>query len=250
MVEVRIRFDTHTHTLASTHAYSTFTENATYAAKVGMDGFAVTDHAPALPDAPHEWHFRNLKNIPRDMYGQKILIGVELNILDNDGNIDLPEDILETLDVVNASIHQPAYGSNDINDHTGAYEGVINNPYVDIICHSGSHIYTYDYEYIIKLARDKGKLMEINNHSFFVRKHSIENCRKIALLCKKYGTGIVVSSDAHYCTDIGDYRKAIEMLNEIDFPEELVMNRTYDVFKEYMESVRGKKMMRWTLDSI
>lgn len=161
---MRIKFDTHTHTLASTHAYSTFYENATYSAKVGMDGFAMTDHAPAMGDAPHPWHFANLKNIPRDVFGQKILVGVELNILDLDGNVDLDVDILKKLDVVNASIHGGGiYKDETAKDHTAAYESVVLNPHIDIICHSGTARYPYDYEYIIKLAKENNKLIEINS---------------------------------------------------------------------------------------
>ncbi|MBQ6530365.1 MAG: PHP domain-containing protein, partial [Clostridia bacterium] len=44
---MKILFDTHTHTLASTHAYSTVMENAKYASEIGMEAIAVTDHAPA-----------------------------------------------------------------------------------------------------------------------------------------------------------------------------------------------------------
>lgn len=245
---LEIKFDTHTHTIASTHAYSTFYENAVYAAKAGMDGFVITDHAPAMDDAPHPWHFANLKNIPREVMGQKILVGAELNILDLEGNVDLDEGILKKLDVVNASIHGGGiYRDETAKDHTSAYEAIVTNPLIDIICHSGTARYPYDYEYIIKLAKENNKLMEINNHSFFVRKSSIDNCRKIAELCKKHEVGIVVSSDAHVFTDIGDYKYALGLLEEVNFPEELVMNTTYDKFADFLRNARGKEPMSWTL---
>lgn len=246
---MKIKFDTHTHTIASAHAYSTVIENATFAAKLGMEGIAVTDHAPAMEDAPHPWHFANLKNLPRELFGQKILVGAELNILDMQGNVDLGDDILEKLDVVNASIHAPVYKDTGKEDHTSAYEAVVTNPLIDIICHSGSPAFKYDYEYIVKLAKKHNKLMEINNHTFFVRKPSIPNCRKIAELCKKHEVGIVVSSDAHFAMDIGDYAHALNMLREIDFPEEFVMNTSYDKFRDFMENERGKKMGAWVLQA-
>lgn len=246
---MRIKFDTHTHTLASTHAYSTFSENASFAAKIGMDGFAVTDHAPALVDSPHEWHFRNLKNLPRELFGQKILVGAELNILNADGQVDLDDDLIAKLDVANASIHAQSYSGKGVVDNTSAYEAVVKNPGIDIICHSGSPSYEYDYEYIIKLAGQYNKLIEINNHSFFVRQENGANCKKIAELCKKYGTGITVSSDAHFYTDIGDYRRALHMLDEIDFPEELIMNTTYEKFSRFLKEARGKEPGSWTLDN-
>ena len=76
--------------------------------------------------------------------------------------------------------------------------------------------------------------MEINNHSFYVRKSSIENCRRIAEICKEKEVGIVVSSDAHFSTDIGEYSHALNMLKEISFPEKLIMNRNLDAYKEYV----------------
>lgn len=239
---MRIKFDTHTHTLASSHAYSTVSENASFAAKIGMEGFAVTEHAPAMPGAPHQWFFNNLKNLPRELYGQKIMTGAEVNILDLNGKLDLDDAILERLDVVNASIHYPVYRDNGAEDHTSAYEAMVMNPYVDILCHSGSPSFSYDYEYIVKLANKHNKLIEINNHSFAVRRSSIPNCKMLAELCKKHGTGIVVSSDAHFFTDIGNYTYALELLNEISFPEELVMNTSYTKFEQYLTGIRGKTL--------
>jgi len=242
---ISIKVDTHTHTLASSHAYCTVTENARYASETGMEAIAITDHAPALGDAPHIWHFHNLKNIPRDLCGVRILYGVELNILDLEGNVDGDDMPLDMMDVVNASIHWPSFRDGPGHDCTGAYENIVKNPLIDVICHSGNPDFTYDYDKIVKLAGEYNKLIEINNHSFMVRKSSIPNCKKIAEACKKYGTGIVVTSDAHFFTDIGEYGAALDLLREIDFPEELVMNRSLDVFEKFMS--QRKELYRWKM---
>lgn len=244
---MKILFDTHTHTCASAHAYSTVMETAKYAADMGMEAIAVTDHAPAIPDGVHLWHFLNLKAIPREIYGVKILYGAEVNIVDLDGNIDLEYDILKKLDVVNASIHKPCYRDYGAKDNTSAYLSVVNNPLIDVICHSGAPDLEYDYEKIIDLAKKNHKLIEINNHSFYVRKASIPNCRKIAQLCKEKEVGIVVSSDAHIAFDIGDYTKALDMLREISFPEKLIMNRDLSSFEKFM-SEKGKKLFSWSME--
>lgn len=240
---MRVKVDTHTHTLASSHAYCTVMENARYASEIGMEAVAVTDHAPQLPDAPHVWHFRNLKNIPRELYGVKILYGIELNVLDLEGNVDSDGIPLDHMDVVNASIHSPSFKDGPGHDCTQAYENLIRNQHIDIICHSGNPDYAYDYEKIAKMAAEYHKLIEINNHSFAVRRSSIPNCKTIAEMCKKYGTGIVVTSDAHFCTDIGNYSHAFEMLDEIDFPQELVMNSDLDRFERFMS--QRKKLYSW-----
>lgn len=241
---MNILLDTHTHTIASTHAYSTVLEMAAQAKKKGLEAIAITDHAPAIPDGAHPWHFLNLKAVPREIDGVKILYGAEVNILDLDGNIDLDDDILKKLDVVNASIHRPCYKNVGEKDHTSAYLKIVKHPYIDIICHSGSPDFAYDYERIIDLAKGNNKLIEINNHSFFVRKTSIPNCRKISELCKEKGVGIVVSSDAHISFELGDYSHALDMLKEISFPEKLIMNRSLNAFEEFMNS-KGKKLFQW-----
>ncbi len=245
---MEIKFDTHTHTVATEHAFSTFYENAMFAKEKGLDGFAITDHCPAMIDAPRRPYFKNLRVIPRDFQGLKILIGAEVNICNLDGEVDLEEDILKNLDVVNASIHS-LYRNNGASDNTSAYEAVVLNPYVDIISHSGYPQYPYDYEYIVKLAKEHNKLIEINNHTFRARSSSVPNCRKIAELCKKHGTGIVVASDAHIFLDVGNVSYALAMLDEIGFPEELVMNTTYEKFANHLEYRRGKKPRRWAFEN-
>ncbi|MCX7714674.1 MAG: phosphatase [Clostridia bacterium] len=232
---MNILVDTHCHTIASTHAYSTVKELAEEAEKKGMEAIAITDHAVEIPDAPHMWHFENLKTIPRKIGNVKILYGVEANILDLDGAIDMPDYILKRLDIVIASIHTPVYRDVGSDDHTSAYLGVLDNPYVDILGHTGSPNLMYDHEAVLTKAKRLHKLIEINAHSFIARKSNIENCRKIALKCKELGVGIVVNSDAHICFDVGEFGSAKQMLSEIDFPEELVMNTTLDKLQNYLK---------------
>ena len=46
---MRFTLDTHTHTIASGHAYNTIDEMAVYAAGHGVTHLAITDHAPKMP---------------------------------------------------------------------------------------------------------------------------------------------------------------------------------------------------------
>ncbi len=232
---MNILADLHCHTLASTHAYSTVKELADMAAELGMEAIAITDHAPAIPDSPHLWHFDNLRNIPRTINGVKILYGAELNIVDDAGNTDLPDATLKKLDIVVASIHDVCFGgTKGRSDYADMYISVLENPYVDIIGHSGAHNYPYSHDDVVLKAKNEHKLIEINAHSFFARPSSISNCREIALACKKHGTGICVDSDAHICYDLGQYSPALDMLRELEFPEELIINRNLDSLRTYL----------------
>ena len=50
--------DLHTHTLASTHAYSSLTEMVRAASERGLYAIAITDHGKAMPGSPRDWYFR------------------------------------------------------------------------------------------------------------------------------------------------------------------------------------------------
>ena len=83
-----------------------------------------------------------------------------------------------------------------------------------------------DFEEIVKCAKENDVLIEINNSSFTTsRVGSYGNCTEIALLCKKYNAKLIINSDAHFCTLIGEFTEAIDMLESIDFPEELIINK-------------------------
>ena len=73
--------DTHAHSVASTHAYSTVEEYFRAASEKGLQLFSITDHGPEMPDSPHPWHFGNMRVLPRQRYGVAMLRGVEANIL-------------------------------------------------------------------------------------------------------------------------------------------------------------------------
>lgn len=55
---MNIRIDTHSHTLASGHAYNTLREMAAMAAEKGLEGLAVTEHAPEMPGSCQLYYFR------------------------------------------------------------------------------------------------------------------------------------------------------------------------------------------------
>lgn len=59
---------------------------------------------------------------------------------------------------------------------------------------------------------------------------------KIAKICKKVGAYIVVNSDAHFSTAVGNVDPALAMLAEIDFPQELIVNADTGRFKDYLRA--------------
>ena len=230
--------DTHCHTIASDHAYSTALENIRCGRENGMKCVAITDHAPGVTDSPHYWHFWNITHIPRIVEGVLVLRGAEVNIMDDKGTIDLDDTAISRLDWIIASFHAPACPPQDLAYHTRAYLNIAKTPCIDVIGHSGTELFRYDYEQGVKAFKEYGKIVEINNASFGLREGAKKNCAEIARLCKKYEVPVIVDSDAHFATKVGKVDPALEMLEEIDFPERLILNADEERFFGY---IKGKK---------
>ena len=177
---MRVEIDTHTHTLASGHAYNTMNEMAKAAADKGLKGLAITEHAPEMPGTCHLYYFQNLRNVPRKRFGIELLLGTELNIMNAEGKVDLSEDVLKTLDIAIASIHIPCFrDERTVENVTAAYENVMENPYVDIIGHPDDGRFPVDMKRLVSKAKKTGTLLEVNNSSLRpegFRENTKENC--------------------------------------------------------------------------
>ena len=97
---MRLIADTHAHTIASGHAYSSLKEMAYAASKNGLEVLSLTEHEPQMPGSCHEIYFRNFNVIPREMHGVKLLLGTELIIMNPDGDLYLSESLCRNLDIV------------------------------------------------------------------------------------------------------------------------------------------------------
>src|SRR5574344_436512 len=54
-------------------------------------------------------------------------------------------------------------------------------------------------------------------------------------LCKKYKARIVVNTDSHFSTAVGNAQDALAVLKDIDFPKELIVNGSEKRFKAYLK---------------
>ncbi|EYE88607.1 hydrolase [Fervidicella metallireducens AeB] len=236
--------DTHTHTIASGHAYSTLIENCFEASEKGIKLIAMTDHGPAMPGGPHIFHFGNLKVIPDIIHGVEVLKGAEVNILDFNGKIDLNEGRLRNLDIVVASLHDVCITPGSKKDNTNALIGAMKNKYVDIIAHPGNPAFEIDVKEVLKAAKEYNVLIEINNSSLgFSRPGSFENCTRIAEKAAELNNMITLGSDAHICYHVGEFQNALKMLESVGFNENYIINTDENRLKDYLKS-KGKLQER------
>jgi len=236
--------DIHNHTLASGHAYSTIQEYAVEAAKKELSLIAITDHAPAIPNATGEFYFYNFRELPGEINGVKIMMGVELNIMDKSGRVDLDEHVYKPLSPVLASFHYPCYkfSKEDMTEDersgeiTTAITNVMDNPFIHIIGHPGDRMYPFDIEAIVKKSLETKTLLEINDANLkvdgskFSRLGAHDKMRKILDVCKKMDCPVVLGSDAHFSHHTGNLQNSLELLKEADFPAELVANTSVEFF--------------------
>ncbi len=218
--------DLHTHTLVSNHAFNTITEMAAKAKSMNYKAIAVTDHACAMPDSPHIWYFYNLRRLPDVMEGIPVLKGIEANVMDINGTLDFESSELAKFDWVIASIHGDCLpGTLTVEQATQLWLNIAENPYVDMIGHSEQAKHIYDYDAVTKVFAQKNKVVELNGNSYAVRPDGVGNMQRLALACKKNGCKVALNTDAHsiYHLENG-VSHLYKMLEEIDFPEELIIN--------------------------
>lgn len=236
---MRVEIDTHTHTLASGHAYNTIREMAKAAKEKGLKALAITEHAPEMPGSCHLFYFTNLKVVPRKIEGIDILFGSELNIMDAEGHVDLPTSTIKGLDITIASMHPPCYkGEKTLEEVTRAYINIMEREDIDIIGHPDDGRFPVDYEALVKAGKRTGTLLEINNASLRpggYRANSRENALKMLEYCKKYEAMIVLGSDAHFDTAIAEYPYVNEVIEEAGFPVELIANTSYEKLQSLLK---------------
>lgn len=239
-----IRIDLHVHSVASGHAYSTVREIAEAAAARGLEAVALADHGPALPGGAHLFHFWNLRVIPRRMYGVVMLRSAEVNIVDGQGGLDLPDAALEKLDLVQAGFHPGCgYESGSVEENTGALLGALRHPLVDIIVHPGNPNYPVDPKRLVEAAAAEGKALEMNNASYvYTRAGSRENDLAIAREAAERGALLTVGSDAHIADFAGEFTHAIEIIEEAGVPPDAVVNRDLGSLRIFLER-RGKSLV-------
>lgn len=207
------------------------------AADKGLEILGITEHAPALPGACDSIYFRNLHVVPRQMYGVRLLMGVELNILDTTGRLDLDEKHYRCCDIRIAGIHALCWQGGTRTQNTDAMIAAIENPWTHIISHPGDGTAELDFEPIVRAAARTQTLLEINSSSLIplrgktaARPNNLELLR----LCRRLDVPVILGSDAHISFSIADYQYALPLLTESDFPDELVMNYYPHQALEYM----------------
>lgn len=231
--------DVHMHSIMSGHAFGTVRELAQAAAERGLSLIGVTEHGPGIPGTCDPIYFRNFVDAPRMLYGVEMLYGSEVNVLNN-GTVDLDRRHLECLDYAAAGIHGLCYENEGIVKNTDNVISCMENPKVKFITHPDANTYPIDYKALVQGAKQFHTALEMNNSSLRkpeLRPGCIENYHKMLPLCMEYGVPIIVNTDSHDPSQVGDFSRAKALLEVIGFDEELILNNDLQKLKTFLLSL-------------
>lgn len=238
--ESSILVDLHTHSISSGHGTTdTITDMIKAAAERKIQILGISEHGPATAGSVKSSYFRSLKLASHKRFGINVLYGVELNIINTAGDIDLEDNILSDLDYAFISIHPPTLTPYEHSNLTETYINAMNHPNIKFLGHIDDARFPVDFERLLAIAKEKGIYPEINNGSLMpnaYRKGGQENCRKILEICKRIELPILLSSDSHGAKNIGNMEYIYPLLEETNFPAHLIIN--YDT--EFLGKILGK----------
>ena len=228
--------DVHMHSIMSGHAFGTIRELAFEAANRNLQLIGVTEHAPGIPGTCDPLYFKNFCDAPRMLYGVQMLYGSELNILDG-GELSLGDRHMNCLDYAAAGIHGFCFKNAGREENTRSVIRTMAHPKIRFITHPDSDLHPLDYPTLVQAAKDHNVALEMNNSSLrkpSLRPNCIENYRTMLPLCEKYGVPIVINTDAHDPSVVGDFRLALGLLEEIGFDESLILNNDLEKLKTFL----------------
>ena len=187
--------DIHTHSIASGHGTScTISDMAKEAGRKGMKLLGITDHGPGTLASGTSSYFRGLPFCPRKRFGVEVLYGIELNILNVQGHVDLSDELLSNLDYAIISMHSQNYTSGTVKENTLAYQNAMKHPAVKVLGHCDNPAFPVDYHALAYTASRENVIFEINEASLTpggYRGDTRANNAEILRCCLKYQLPIV-----------------------------------------------------------
>ena len=220
------RGDIHSHTRWS-DGRATMLEMAEGAQAIGYEYLGITDHSPRIT-VVHGLDAERLVAQSREMaevqkaVDVKLLQGIEVDILE-DGSLDLPDAVLEILDIVIASPHVKL--RQDPAAMTERMLRAVSHPHVDVIGHPtgrrpGSREgATYDFEAVFKEAARHSVALEIDCDPA-----RMDLSPEMARLACEYGCTFSLDADAHAPAEFAYVPMGLWMARRAGIPRERILN--------------------------
>ncbi len=237
--------------LGDLHMHTTVTDGrddletmAAAAHRLGHRYVAITDHSKALAMAngldEHRAlaHAANIRALNGRFEGLTLLAGIECDIL-ADGRLDLADDCLAQLDIVVASVH--SHFSQDEAEMTDRVLRALESRWVDVLGHPTGRLLLkrdpvrLDLERVMTAAAANGVALEINSQ---VDRLDLNDAH--ARLARERGVRLVVSTDAHSVTALGNLRWGVHVARRAwATPDDVLNTRSLDELRAQLRRARS-----------
>lgn len=206
---------------------------------LGYEYIAVTDHSQAMamvqgltPEKARE-QWKEVAEVNARLDGIEILRSAEIDILE-DGSLDMPDDVLEELDVVVVSVH--LYTNQDRKTITDRVLKAISHPSVDILAHPTGRIinrrepFAMDVETVLVAAAELGIAVELNANPNRLDFSDVHVHR-----AKELGVPVVISTDAHKPAGLENMRFGVDQARRGWLgPDDVLNTRSLADFRKWL----------------
>lgn len=234
--------DYHTHTYYS-DGQGSIEDMVKSALRKGLKELAITDHGPA------NWLFKGeerdflsfkeeVSSLGKAYPEIRLLMGVEANIMSEEGDLDLSREMIEEMDILLAGLHLNISSSgfgllyrtkNLLHSHLSSslFKGIretntqavikaLRRYPIKILTHPGLHM-DIDTERVAKTAAKEGTYMEVNSRHKGV---GLAYLRSVA----KMRASLVVNSDAHHPREVGEVDSLYPLIRRSGLPSSIFVN--------------------------
>jgi DNA polymerase (family 10) len=207
-----IQGELHAHTTA-TDGRNSLEEMALGAKRRGLKYLAVTDHSQylkmvgGLNERRLLAQIEDIDRLNAKLKGFRLLKGIEVEILE-DGRLDLPDRILQQLDLVIGSVHSrfrlpmPQQTERILRAMDQRFFSILGHPSGRLI--NEREPYAVDMSAVIQKAKERGCFLELNANP--QRLDLTDTCCQMA---KEAGVLVAINTDAHSLADFGQIRFGI-----------------------------------------
>lgn len=234
---MRLLADFHVHSKDSRffHGKNSIEELVFAANEMGLQEIAITDHGFKHLCGTSKSKIRKARAFIDDINTwskTKVLLGVEADIISEDGTIDIDTETLTMLDVLLVGYHRLIrtdfagfFGNvkktkEAVQRVTNAYINAIKRYPVTIVAHLNT-IVPVDLYQVGQACKENGVMIEINNRHTNWTQEQVDEL--IASDCM-----FVVSSDAHKREAVGEVDKAFDIIRKYNIPSELIANVEFE----------------------
>ena len=190
----------------------------------GLALLGFSEHAPGIPGTVDPVYYLNLNVIPRNLFGVEIVHGCEINVL-NGGTLSLEQEFIDYLDYGIVGIHTHCYSDEGRRRNTENLISCMKHEKVFFVSHPDDDHTPLDYETLVDAAKKYHVALEVNNSSLVKqdqRLNCVQNYKTMLRLCMQHQVPIIVSSDAHYPSWVGEFTLAKELLELVGFDKEKI----------------------------